>query len=133
MAYSAQIAEVHSGDNYWTLANADGASLATGFDFYARYTSGQLSPPDPDEATDPAFFRFMYELVVGNDWVTGSRATLYTNARNSGARTQMVEQGIGPVSLLTGDFAAGSGGANRPSPPTNVTVEEHSSGSSETP
>lgn len=122
LALAAQIAEVHKGINYWTFTGSQGGSLMTAFDYYARYTAGDLVPPDPEETTDPTFFRFLYEMVVGNDWVNGDRGDLYKRARDSNARTQVISQAVGPVSLLTGDLAVESK-VSPPNPPRDVQAE----------
>lgn len=119
LSLAAQIAEVHKGINYWTFTGSRNGSLMTALDYYARYTAGDLAPPDAEETTDPAFFRFLYEMVVGNQWVNGERESLYRRARDSSARTQVVSQAIGPVSLLTGDLSAGNK-LSPPNPPRNV-------------
>ncbi len=117
----AQIAETHKGDNYWTFAGTSGGSIVDAYDYYAPYGAGDRTPPDPEETTDPVFFRFLYEMLVGNDWVSGDREVLYTRARDRAARNQVVMQGIGPVSLVTGDLPEVV--ARRPKPPTEVDVE----------
>ncbi len=126
LSLAAQIAEVHQGINYWTYEGSQGASLMTAYDYYARFGAGDLPPPDPEETTDPAFFRFMYEMVVGNDWVSGDREALYTRARNAKARTQIMTQSIGPVSLLTGDLSAQS--VSPPNPPRDPEAVQLPSG-----
>ena len=123
LSLAAQIAEVHKGNNYWTFEGSRGGSLADAFDYYARYGAGDLPPPDAEETTDPAFFRFLYEMLVGNDWVTGTRESLYQRARDRQSRTQIIMQGIGPVSLLTGDLPASSANPRRPRPPSNLRIE----------
>jgi len=120
----AQIAEVAKGENYWEFEAEGGGSLVKAFDNYAPYTAGDKAPPDAEETTDPQFFRFMYEWLVGNSWVTGERLALYTSARNSAARNQIIQQSIGPVALVTGDFAEPQTADNRPCPPQNVNVKE---------
>lgn len=121
----AQIAEVHSADNYWTFEGHRGGSIADGYDYYARYVAGDLPVPDPQETTDPAFFNFLYEMLVGNDWVSGAREDLYERARSSRARGNgIVTQSIGPVALVTGDQAAGSGPvlSSPPKAPANFRI-----------
>ncbi len=125
LSLMAQIAETHRGENLWTQENKQGASIATAFDYYARYGSGSVSPPDTEETTDPTFFRFLYEMLVGNEWLSASRTSLYSSARNNGARSQNVQQSIGPVSLVTGDLSASQANPNPPSPPANVSAVEH--------
>ncbi|RLT93679.1 alginate lyase family protein [Ketobacter sp.] len=120
LALAAQIAEVHQGVNYWTFAGKQGGSLLTAFDYYARYTAGDLAPPDPEETTDPAFFRFLYEMLVGNEGLSAERDALYRRARQSAARTQVLSQSIGPVSLLTGDLGLASTPLSPPNPPRDT-------------
>jgi len=102
LSLAARIAEVHKGLDYWTFVGNRGGSLVKGFDHYAPYVAGDLALPDPKEKTDPAFFRFLYEMLVGNEAITGERLALYTRARNSGPRNQMIQQAVGPVTLVTG-------------------------------
>jgi len=65
----------------------------------------RISSTDSEELTAPRFDRFMYEWLPGNKWVTGEREALYLRTRNSQPRNQMIQQGIGPVTLITGDFS----------------------------
>ena len=106
MALAAQIAEVHRGIDYWTYTGSQGGSLKTAFDFYAPFTAGDVPAPDAKEKTDPAFFRFVYEMLISKQWVTGEREALYKRARGSKPRTQIITQSFGPVSLLMGDLPA---------------------------
>lgn len=122
LSLAAQIAEVHKGINYWTFIGSQGGSLAAAYDYYAPYCSGDLAPPDPEEANNLSNFRYLFEMLVGNEWVTGDRLELYTRARDRLARTQIVAESIGPVSLLTGDL--GVVNLNRPNPPTDVEAKQ---------
>ena len=122
----AQIAEVAKDEDYFTRIGSSGGSIAYAFDHYARYGAGELPIPDPDETTNVAFFRFLYEMVIGNSWTDGSRDTLYRRAVLAGTRDQIIHQSIGPVSVLTGElpdpFAPADTALQPPAAPTGLTI-----------
>ncbi len=121
LTLAAQIAEVARHDDYFTKAGSSGGSLAKAYDRYARYGAGDLALPDAQETTDPAFFRFLYEMMMGNSWVSGSRATLYSRALNAAPRGQIVTQSVGPFTVLTGNLPDPV--ALLPEAPTELTVQ----------
>lgn len=116
----AQIAEVHRGESFWNHAGADGGTIAKALAYYAPYVALQTALPDPDETSDPKFFRFVYEVSATKSWSTGATRTALLAARNIAARNQLINQSIGPVTLLLGDlgdpeFGLGAVGLQRTS------------------
>lgn len=122
LTLTAQIAETAKGEDYWNVVGSRGGSIVTALDHYGRYAAGDIPPFDPEETTDPTFFRFIFEMPVGNQWVTGDRLDLYVRARDSKPRAQLVKQSIGPVTLLTGDLP--EPGAAVPKAPSDLRVFE---------
>jgi hypothetical protein len=98
MALVARMAQVHEGDDIWSLRGSDGGGLELAFDRYAEHILGVRPSPAPQQEGDLGFYAWQYELTYAR-W---SRAR-HADVLDSTNRLTYRVQSIGPISLLVGE------------------------------
>ncbi len=85
----------------WNYATSESGSITLALEYYARYASGELPLPDPEEETSADFFSFVYRLALPYMDAERDNLHLLTKAAKSNSGAQYIKQGPGSISLTT--------------------------------